>query len=207
MRVLLRSNVVQLDNVAALGAALKRAIPRDLQQNISIHNQTGVHTIYAYRQPVNLVRVSRVTGATSVLLVTSTADNNGVLKCSCKNPSPISNPMTYIYNKPRSNIPFLEASRGLMSKMSMPCILPISSRRSIPVAWSTSVGTVPGLAPGGMRSSSVFISVKVRRDVVSMISMTRAWVLRSLRKGQLHCIKHHERDKGFNNGIIRKDAR
>lgn len=202
MRVLLRSNVVQLDDVAALGAALKRAIPRDLDQNISIHKQTNVHAIYAYRQPVNLVRVNRVTGATSVLLVTSTIDDNGVLESSCKNSPPISNPLTCIYttrirNRGR-NIPFLEASRGLMSKMSMPCILPISSRRSIPVAWSTSVGTVPGLAPGGMRSSSVLSSVEVRRDVVSMISMTRAcaWVvLRSLRKGQLHCIKHHKRDK------------
>ena len=85
MRVLLRSNVVQLDDVTALAAAFKRAIPGDLYQNIRVHRQTEVQAIYAYRQPVNLVRVNRVTGATSVLLVTSTTDNNGVLESSCKN--------------------------------------------------------------------------------------------------------------------------
>ena len=94
MRVLLRSNVVQLDDVTALAAALKRALPGDLHQCISIHRQTKVHAIYAYRQPVNLVRVNRVTGATSVLLVTSTVDNDGVLKSSCKNSPAISNPLT-----------------------------------------------------------------------------------------------------------------
>jgi hypothetical protein len=45
-----------------------------------------------------------------------------------------------------------------MSKMSMPCIFPTSSRRSRPVACSTSVGMVPGFAPGGTRSSSLLIS-------------------------------------------------
>lgn len=58
--------------------------------------------------------------------------------------------------------PFLSDGNGFMSKMSMPCILPRISRRSRPVAWSRSVGMVPGGAPGGRRSSSVLISV-VRR--------------------------------------------
>lgn len=57
------------------------------------------------------------------------------------------------------DVPFREASRGLMSKISMPCIFPSNSRRSRPVAWSRSVGMVPGLAPGGRRSSSVFTSI------------------------------------------------
>ena len=83
MRVLLRSNVVQLDDVTALAAALKRALPGDLHQCISIHRQTKVHAIYAYRQPVNLVRVNRVTSATGVLLITGTLDNNRVLEGSC----------------------------------------------------------------------------------------------------------------------------
>jgi hypothetical protein len=45
-----------------------------------------------------------------------------------------------------------------MSKMSRPSILPRSSNLSRPVACSISVGMVPGLAPGPMRSSSVLIS-------------------------------------------------
>ena len=55
-------------------------------------------------------------------------------------------------------IPRRLASRGLMSKMSMPCIFPRISRRSRPVACSASVGTVPGLAPAGSRSSMDLIS-------------------------------------------------
>lgn len=46
-----------------------------------------------------------------------------------------------------------------MSKTSTPCILPRISKRSRPVDWSRSVGTVPGSAPGGRRSSSVLTSV------------------------------------------------
>lgn len=46
-----------------------------------------------------------------------------------------------------------------MSKISTPSIFPRISNRSRPVACSRSVGTVPGLAPGGRRSSSVLISV------------------------------------------------
>ena len=45
-----------------------------------------------------------------------------------------------------------------MSKISIPCIFPNISRRSRPVAWSRSVGTVPVAAPGGRRSASVWIS-------------------------------------------------
>lgn len=66
-----------------------------------------------------------------------------------------------------SSVPFRLASKGLMSKTSMPCILPRSSKRSRPVAWSRSVGTVPGSAPGGRRSSCVLISVEERSESAS----------------------------------------
>lgn len=55
-------------------------------------------------------------------------------------------------------VPFREASRGRMSKISTPSIFPRISRRSIPVDCSRSVGTVPGLAPGPTRSSIVLTS-------------------------------------------------
>lgn len=49
-----------------------------------------------------------------------------------------------------------------MLKTSTPSILPRISRRSRPVACSRSVGTVPGLAPGPMRSSAVLTSVHTK---------------------------------------------
>ena len=63
----------------------------------------------------------------------------------------------------RASIPFRLASNGLMSKTSMPCILPRISNRSRPVDCSRSVGTVPGSAPGGRRSSYVLTSAQGRR--------------------------------------------
>jgi hypothetical protein len=57
-----------------------------------------------------------------------------------------------------SMVPRRLASRGLMSKTSTPCIFPRISRRSRPVDCSASVGTVPGCAPGGRRSSYDLIS-------------------------------------------------
>ena len=61
-------------------------------------------------------------------------------------------------------VPFRLESKGLISKISIPCILPRSSNRSRPVACSRSVGTVPGSAPGGRRSSADWISAKARRN-------------------------------------------
>lgn len=58
------------------------------------------------------------------------------------------------------DVPRRLASRGFMSKISMPCIFPRISRRSRPVDCSRSVGTVPGFAPGARRSSSVLISIR-----------------------------------------------
>jgi hypothetical protein len=70
VRVLLGSDVVHLDHVAALEAALDGALAGD-------------------GQPVDLVGVCGETGATSVLLITSAVDDDGVLECACMNP-PIS---------------------------------------------------------------------------------------------------------------------
>lgn len=121
-----------------------------------------------YRQPDHSVGIRRVSSAAGVLLVAGTVDNDGILEGSCKFVShelgtkePECARMLVRHSRTRG-IPFLDASRGLMSKMSMPCIFPMSSRRSRPVACSTSDGTVPGLAPGGRRSSSVLISVRAR---------------------------------------------
>lgn len=61
MGVLIRSNILELDDITTLAAALDRTITR-------------------YRQPDSVVRVSGVSSATGVLLVTSALDNDGVVK-------------------------------------------------------------------------------------------------------------------------------
>lgn len=94
-----------------------------------------------YGQPVDGVGVYGVASATGVLLVTGTVDDDGVLEGSYEGDSLTSvlewaqadNNVGIMHQM--SDIPFREASRGRMSKMSMPCIFPISSRRSRPVAW------------------------------------------------------------------------
>ncbi len=78
-------------------------------------------------------------------------------------------------------VPLLEASNGFMSKISTPCILPRISRRSSPVAWSRSVGTVPGAAPGGRRSASVLISGRRRQPCRLPSAQVRDY-------DALHCI-------------------
>jgi hypothetical protein len=77
--VLERTDVVQLDDVAALVATLNRAFTGDLVAlSVSIFDtrmQGG-----SYGEPVDLVRVGRETSATGVLLVTSTVDDDGVVE-------------------------------------------------------------------------------------------------------------------------------
>ena len=160
VRVVKGADVVELDDVTALVAALERALARDLLLPISIRPCAYLPEQFcSYSEPVNLVGVGRETSATSVLFVTGTVDDDGVVESSYRSRVNLHFfPSTQITDKPR--VPFLEASRGLMSKMSIPCIFPISSRRSRPVACSTSVGTVPDLAPGGIKSSSVLISIR-----------------------------------------------
>ena len=60
-----------------------------------------------------------------------------------------------------SSIPLREESKGFISKTSTPCIFPKISKRSKPVAWSRSVGIVPGAAPGPKRSASLLISIYI----------------------------------------------
>lgn len=50
------------------------------QAREKMRHQMGSHRDIAYRQPVNDVRVSGVTSASSVLLVTSTVDNDRVFE-------------------------------------------------------------------------------------------------------------------------------
>lgn len=69
-------------------------------------------------------------------------------------------------------VPRRLASRGRMSKMSTPSILPRISRRSIPVACSRSVGTVPGAAPGPKRSSSVRTSAHASLSAIVVRQIT-----------------------------------
>ena len=106
----------------------------------------------SYGDPQNVVRVNGVAGATDELLVTSRVDDDGVLRSTCVCQFVSSFVLLFC------DVPRRLASRGLMSKMSMPCIFPRISRRSRPVDCSASVGTVPGLAPSGMRSSMDLIS-------------------------------------------------
>lgn len=123
-------------------------------------------------EPDDNVRVGRVAGAAKVLLVTEGLDSDGVVERACvllaqlfprhvgseprmvlggalkrllqtahapsMTNTPSRLPSTRLY------VPFLLASRGLMSKISTPCIFPRISRRSRPVACSRSVGMVPG---------------------------------------------------------------
>lgn len=71
-------------------------------------------------------------------------------------------------------VPFREASRGRMSKISTPSILPRISRRSTPVDCSRSVGTVPGWAPGPTRSSMVLTSAVAHQSAgVPLAASTR----------------------------------
>jgi hypothetical protein len=104
------------------------------------------------------VGISRVASATSILLIAKRLHNNGVIKRACIHfPINQQNPPPALW--PDFSIPLRDASKGFMSKISMPCIFPRISNRSKPVACSRSVGTVPVAAPGGIRSCSLLISV------------------------------------------------
>jgi len=118
--------------------------------------------------PEHFVRVGRAAGAANVLLVAGGIDHNGVLHgayCAVSNPTP------YPGKQRETNVPTRLESKGLMSKMSMPCIFPRISSRSRPVACSMSVGTVPGCAPGGSKSSIVLTSAQI----ASCEQSARSW--------------------------------
>lgn len=73
----------------------------------------------------------------------------------------------------KRHAPLRLASKVFMSNISTPSILPKISSRSRPVACSRSVGTVPGFAPGGRRSSSVLMSAVVDRWSAFVLSLLR----------------------------------
>lgn len=78
MLILLGSNVVELDDVAALVAALDGALARDL---IRFSSLTLFFTsMDAYGQPVHRVRIGRVSGAAGILLITGAVDNDRVVQ-------------------------------------------------------------------------------------------------------------------------------
>lgn len=123
-------------------------------------------------EPDDNVGVGGVAGAAKVLLVAEGLDGDGVVERACvllaqlfprhvgSGPrivpgdalecllqaahAPSQGKYPSILFSPDCNVPFLLASRGLMSKISTPCIFPRISRRSRPVACSRSVGMVPG---------------------------------------------------------------
>ncbi len=70
-----------------------------------------------------------------------------------------------------------------MSKMSMPCIFPRISSRSNPVACSRSVGTVPGSAPGGSRSSIDLISSSRKIYRFSMSCVAERLIFKPFARG------------------------
>jgi hypothetical protein len=114
-----------------------------------------------YREPDRNVGVSWGASATSILFISSRPDHNGVLERAYHPPSAIGLAKAACSHvAPSHAVPLREASRGFMSKMSMPCIFPNISNRSKPVACSRSVGMDPTAAPGASRSSSVLISVR-----------------------------------------------
>lgn len=136
MGIGLRTDVVELDNVAALETALNGALAGDLRPLLAMLASYNCAKRQAYSQPVDNVGVGRVASATGILLIASTVDEDGVLQRSYSHISLITS-----HNLGTMNIPLREASRGFMSNMSMPRIFPSNSKRSRPVACSRSLGT------------------------------------------------------------------
>jgi hypothetical protein len=87
--VLLGSDVVQLDDVAALHAALDGALTGNLRGLMLVSRGWRCGLVgsdwigRSYGQPVNLVGVDGETSAAGVLLITSTGDDDGILECAC----------------------------------------------------------------------------------------------------------------------------
>jgi len=120
------------------------------------------------------VRVGRVARAAGELLVAGRVDQDRVVDGACPSIS-ISALLHGTARRHRQHKPLRDASRGLMSKMSTPSILPRISSRSRPVDCSRSVGMVPGSAPGPMRSSSTRISARSRQHLHQRPSRMPNW--------------------------------
>jgi len=146
------ANILHLVDAAALGAPLDGPLLGHLEGSAPNTCCPGQVT---YTKPDDVVGIGRNTGAAGILLVAGRAHENGALHGSYPHQFPSPSVLVFLHGV----LPRREASSGRMSKMSTPSILPRISRRSKPVACSTSVGTVPGGAPGPVRSSTVLISV------------------------------------------------
>lgn len=136
----LGTDVLHLVDVAAFGASLDRAVTGNLHTPLAPN-------IHPFLRPIRFSfsrTVSQMTGWEST--------GKPVQPAYCSSPAERTKMGSFM-------VPFREASRGDMSKMSTPSIFPRISRRSIPVDCSRSVGMVPGWAPGPTRSSTVLISV------------------------------------------------
>jgi hypothetical protein len=80
--ILLGSDVVQLDNIAALVATLNGAVAGDLVHQLACCGSQKYGSTYG--EPVNRVGVCGVASATGVLLITGTVDHDGVVDGSCQ---------------------------------------------------------------------------------------------------------------------------
>jgi hypothetical protein len=137
-----------LDVVVVAVAIVGRAHVVHLVGRTALH-AARLRLITGQGDPENVVGVCRETSAADVLLISGRVDNNGVLWGAC---IPSISILCYLYRPGQMlrilllgrYVPRRLASSGLMSKISIPCIFPRTSRRSRPVACSASVGTVPG---------------------------------------------------------------
>lgn len=133
--IVLRSNILHLVHATTLVASLVWTISRDLEKV----------------SPLDLDSIRCLYRTTSHLTICESAGTPVQPHC---NSSPAD-----LTTTGSSIVPTRSDGRGLMSKISMPCIFPRISKRSRPVACSRSVGMVPGSAPGGSKSSSLLISI------------------------------------------------
>ena len=184
------ANVIDLVDRAALGTAVEWAVAGHLFMLCLLKCHPEPSDLWfrprgternkgpTYREPGHDVGVGGIACTTGILLIAGGTDHYGIFQGSWR--VAVQHVLVLEYGHSRfaflsslhpgiqpaaplcscSLLPFLLASRGLISNTSTPSIFPRISRRSRPVDCSRSVGTVPSGAPGPSRSSSVFISVK-----------------------------------------------
>lgn len=151
VRVIWWADVVHFVDVSTLVATLDRTVSGNLYTLIS-GGRTNMMAMCAYSQPSDNMVAGWEPSASAVLFVSKGIDHDRVFHGAWKLVKAV-----FLLRVVNSS-PLRDASSGLMSKTSIPCIFPRISKRSRPVACSRSVGTVPGRAPGGRRSASVLIS-------------------------------------------------
>lgn len=84
MGILGGANIIHLEDIAALWASLNRSVSSHLNRTLSMLAGKGAFfDEVTYGEPDNVMRVGRDTGATSILLLASRLDNDGVVKGTC----------------------------------------------------------------------------------------------------------------------------